>query len=182
MVVCLIICGASPMVCQRPAVTVRWTARGVIRGLRLGVRRRLPPEHEQEGVHRGPIAPGGGREDLPSAGGPISPPCLLARHRQRLCHLREGLDQLDDRPHPRLERLHLRERVRGLRRHTTRVLELSERGQIECHLLLRLVQPPLVRVTELRPIAVLKVLQPLRQLFQPRDELGEPVGARSWGE
>jgi hypothetical protein len=69
--------------------------------------------------------------------------------------------------------------VWGLRRHTTRVLDLSECGQIECHLLLRLVQPLLVRVTELRPIAVLKVLQPLHQLFQPRDELGEPVGARS---
>src|SRR5882724_9287113 len=70
MVLCLIICGVSPMVCQRPAVTVRWTARGVIRGLRLGVRRRLPPEHEQEGVDRGPIAPGGGPEDLPGAGWP----------------------------------------------------------------------------------------------------------------
>jgi hypothetical protein len=182
MVACPIICGVSPMVCQRPAVTVRWTTHGVIRGLRLGVRRRLPPEHEQESIDRGSIAPGGGAEDLPSAGGPTSPPSLLTRHRQRLCHLREGLGQLDDRPRPRLERLHLQERVRGLRRHTMRVLELSERGQIECHLLLRLVQPPLVRVTELRPKAVLKVLQPLRQLFQPRDELGEPVGARSCGE
>jgi hypothetical protein len=77
MVVYLIICGASP-------------------GLRLGVQRRLTPEDEQKGVHRGRIAPGGRAEDLPSAGGPASPPCLLARHRQRLCHLREGLGQLDD--------------------------------------------------------------------------------------
>jgi len=182
MVVCLIICGASPMVCQRPAVTVRWTARGVIRSLRLGVRRRVPPEHEQDGVHRGPIASSGGAKDLPCVGGLASPPCLLARHRQGLRHLREGLGQLDDRPRPRLEWLPLRKRVWSLRRHTTRVLDLSERGQIECHLLLRLVEPLLVHVTELRPIAVLKVLQPLRQLFQPRDELGEPVDARSWGE
>jgi len=76
-----------------------------------------------------------------------------------------------------LERHHLLEGRRGLRHHRASVIELRELGQIEGHLRLRLVQPSLVRLTELRLIAVLKVLQPLRHLFHPHYELGELVGA-----
>jgi hypothetical protein len=87
------------------------------------------------------------------------------------------LGQLKELARQPLERRHRLEGRRGLRHHCASVLELRELGQIKGHLLLCLVQPSLVRLTELRLMAVLKVLQPLRHLFHPHDELGELVGA-----
>jgi hypothetical protein len=116
----------------------------------------------------------------PTGGVPASPPCLLARHRRGLSHRRGGLGQLEELSRQRLERHHLLEGCWALRHYSASVIDLRQLGQIKGHLLLRLVQPPLVRLTELRPIAVLKVLQALRHLFQPHDELGELVAAGIW--